>query len=64
MNKHVVEVIGEAPSKGVSQLSEQELLLLHSHQLLMAYDEGIITAIWLFALKTTTRWLIWSESSP
>lgn len=37
MNKHVVEVIGEAASEGVSQLSKQELLLRHSHQLVMSY---------------------------
>lgn len=37
MNKHIVEVIGEAASEGVSQFSKQELLLRHSHQLLVAY---------------------------
>lgn len=37
MNKHVVEVISEAASEGVSQLSKQELLLRHSHQLVMSY---------------------------
>lgn len=38
-------MIGQAASKGVSQLSEQELLLLHSHQLVMAYEEKTITLI-------------------
>ena len=29
MDKHVVEVVGEATSEGVSQVAEQVLLLLH-----------------------------------
>lgn len=37
MNKHIVEVIGEAASESVSQLSKQELLLRHSHQLVVTY---------------------------
>lgn len=34
-------MIGEAASKGISQLSEQVLLLFHSHQLVMAYGRNI-----------------------
>lgn len=41
VNKHVIEVIREAASKGVSQLSEQELLLGHGHQFIMAYKQKI-----------------------
>lgn len=44
VNEHVVEVVGEAASKGVSQLSEEKLLLLHSHQLFVAYVWSVTTA--------------------
>lgn len=37
VNKHIVEVIGEAASEGVSQVSKQELLLRHSRQLVVSY---------------------------
>jgi len=39
MNKHIIKVIGEAASEGVSQFSEQEQLLVHSQQLLVAYGK-------------------------
>lgn len=37
VNKNIVEVIGEAAGKSVSQFSKQQLLLRHSHQLFMSY---------------------------
>ena len=37
VNENVVEVVGEAPSEGVSELGEQLLLPLHCHQLLVAW---------------------------
>lgn len=45
MNKHVVEVIGKAASEGVSQFSKQELLLRHSHQLLVAYGRKMTAVV-------------------
>ena len=35
MDKHVVEVVGEAASEGVPQVTEQVLLLLHGQQLVV-----------------------------
>lgn len=37
VNKHVVEVIGEAAGEDVSQVGEQVLLLRHGHQLVVSY---------------------------
>jgi len=37
VNEHVVEVVGEAPGEGVPQLGEQQLLLRHGRQLLVAW---------------------------
>lgn len=45
VDEHVVEVIGEAPGKGISELSEQVLLLLHRHQFLMTWSEWHIHAL-------------------
>lgn len=36
MDKHVVEVVGEATGEGVPQVTEQVLLLLHCQQFVMA----------------------------
>lgn len=36
VNKHVVEVVGEAASKRVPQISEHLLLLFHRQQLFVA----------------------------
>lgn len=36
VNKHIVQVIGEAAGKHISQLTKQELLLIHSFQLVVA----------------------------
>ena len=45
MNKHIVEVIGKAASECVSQFSKQELLLRHSHQLLVAYGRKMMALV-------------------
>jgi len=37
MDKHVVEVVGEAPGEGVPQVAEQVLLLLHGQQFVVTY---------------------------
>lgn len=36
VNKNIVEVIGEASGKSVSEFSKQQLLLRHSHQFFMS----------------------------
>lgn len=54
VNKHIVEVIGEAASEGVSQVSKQELLLRHSRQLVVSYGRKNNTFIW--CSKAFTGW--------